>query len=253
MPEIDPDNPSIYVTLASVIPPASPYKPKPHNSMFVSHLFADVNYNKTFDDVQIYDHDDWFGVPGSHLKLASFSALLLDIKKFDLAKGTMTDYAFALQPLIHSLKGRYYLIGGRYQVPIYKGCVPYEMFASIRDMNVKKDQHPRVVMKKLIESKKIELLNDSAQIVTDVEDLNPPDDVSESEDRDEFPIPSMLHHIDKNELEKFIIEEDLEILKDGADELLAQGFAPKLNNKSQFKTPQAVSSGVKALWAKNFR
>ena len=108
-------------------------------------------------------------------------------------------------------------------------------------------------MKKLIESGKIELLNNNAQIVTDVEDLNPPDDISESEDHDEFPIPSMLHHIDKNELEKFIIEEDLQILKDGADELIAQGFAPKLNNKSQFKTPLAVSNGVKALWEKNFK
>ena len=62
----------------------------------------------------MYHHDDYIDVPGSTLKLASFSALLLDIKRFDLTNGKMTDFAFAFQPLIHSLKGRFYLIGGRY-------------------------------------------------------------------------------------------------------------------------------------------
>lgn len=53
--------------------------------------------------------------------------------------------------------------------------------------------------------------------MTDIDDLNPPDDESDFEEKDPYPIPSMLHHFDKNQLEKFIIEEDLDVLKDSDD------------------------------------
>ena len=49
---------------------------------------------------------------------------MLDIKKFDLSNGELTDYGFAIQPLIHRLKDRNHLIAGRYQMPVYGGSLP---------------------------------------------------------------------------------------------------------------------------------
>ena len=65
MPEIDLKSPSIYVTLATVIPPAGPFRMKPFNSMFASQLFSDIDFSKTMDDMQIYHHEEFVEVPGS--------------------------------------------------------------------------------------------------------------------------------------------------------------------------------------------
>ena len=67
---------------------------------------------------------------GVVLKLSEYSTLIYDIKKMDLSTGKMTDYGFAIQPLIHNLKNHNYLIGGRYQMPVYRGGVPPEMMAA---------------------------------------------------------------------------------------------------------------------------
>lgn len=55
--------------------------------MFASHLFNQVDFTKTFDDIQVYENDEHIEVPGSTLKLNNFSAMLFDIKKFDLKTG----------------------------------------------------------------------------------------------------------------------------------------------------------------------
>ena len=51
---------------------------------------------------------------GMVLKLHEYSSLVLDIKRLDLATGKISDYGFSVQPLIHTLRDRDYLIGGRY-------------------------------------------------------------------------------------------------------------------------------------------
>ena len=61
---------------------------------------------------------------GDVLELNVNSVLVFDIKKFDLKTGRMSDYGFAIQPLIHNLQLRNYLIGGRYQMPVYRGSIP---------------------------------------------------------------------------------------------------------------------------------
>ena len=110
--------------------------------------------------------------------------------------------------------------------------------------------YPRTIIKKMIEDKKIAMLG-LAQIVTDVQDLNPPDDESDFEEPDPYPVPSMLHHFDKNQMEKFIIEDELEILKD-SDDIKQQRFAPKLNESSKFKTQFEVSNAVKKAFEIQF-
>ena len=48
MPDaIDPRHPCVYTVLASIFPPAEPYKPKPYNTMMGASFFADIDFEKT--------------------------------------------------------------------------------------------------------------------------------------------------------------------------------------------------------------
>lgn len=69
----------------------------------------------------------------------------------DLATGKMTDYGFAVQPLIHTLKGRNFLIGGRYQMPVYRGSIPLALTRAQKLTNLPAQDQPRAVFKKLLE------------------------------------------------------------------------------------------------------
>ena len=51
---------------------------------------------------------------GVILKLTINSIIVYDVKKLDLRSGLMSDYGFAVQPIIHKLKNKDFLIGGRY-------------------------------------------------------------------------------------------------------------------------------------------
>ena len=92
---------------------------------------------------------------GIVLQLNEHSVLLLDIKKFDLQTGVVSDYGFAMQPLIHKLKDRNFLIGGRYQMPVYQGSVPQELLTrgakSINSMR-KDGERPRAIFKDLLKA-----------------------------------------------------------------------------------------------------
>ena len=118
---IDPNFPCVYTVLASVFPPASPYKPKPNNSIFGANYFTEIDFDRSMNTTQLFRQDEDIELSGVMLRLQEFSCLVFDIKKFDLATGEMTDYGIAIQPLIHVLKNRQYLIGGRYQMPVYRG------------------------------------------------------------------------------------------------------------------------------------
>jgi len=115
MPDaIDPRSPCVFTVLASLFPPAEPYKPKPYNTMLGANLFTDVDFSKTSSTSQFFVRNEDIEHPGVVLKLEAYSVLMFDIKKFNLNTGEMEDYGFAMQPLIHTLKNRDYLIGGRY-------------------------------------------------------------------------------------------------------------------------------------------
>ena len=111
----------VFTVLASVLPPGGPYKVGPNRTMFGAHIFADADFDKTktVQNCQIFQEEQDVELPGSVLKVNSASVLVYDIKKMDLRTGKMTDYGFAIQPLVHTLKLRDYLIGGRYQMPVY--------------------------------------------------------------------------------------------------------------------------------------
>ena len=91
---------------------------------------------------------------GIVLQLNEHSVLLLDIKKFDLQTGTVSDYGFAMQPLIHKLKDRNFLIAGRYQMPVYRGSVPQDLLTkSLKSTGHRNDgEKPRTVFKELLKS-----------------------------------------------------------------------------------------------------
>lgn len=97
--------------------------------MFGAHIFADADFDKTktIQNCQIFQEEQDVELPGSVLKINNASVLIYDIKKMDLRTGEMTDYGFAIQPLVHTLKLREYLIGGRYQMPVYQGSVPEDL------------------------------------------------------------------------------------------------------------------------------
>ena len=123
--EIDPHAPCVYTVLASVFPPGDPYKTKPYNSMFGANFFANIDFDRSMHMTQLFRKDDDIELAGVVLKLNEHSTMVFDIKKMDLRTGKMTDYGFALQPLIHMLKNNSYLIGGRYQMPVYRGSLPH--------------------------------------------------------------------------------------------------------------------------------
>ena len=49
------------------------------------------------------------------------SSIFYDIKKLDLSTGLISDYGFAVQPLMHEFNKVNMIIGGRYQIPVYDG------------------------------------------------------------------------------------------------------------------------------------
>ena len=89
------------------------------------------------------------------MRLQDYSTLVFDIKKMDMRTGGMTDYGFAVQPLIHMLKNRQYLIGGRYQIPVYRGSLPQELLEARKMQNVGREHQPRYIVKKLVEKARI--------------------------------------------------------------------------------------------------
>ena len=60
-------------------------------------------------------------------------------------------------------------------MPVYRGAVPAEMFKAQKIQNASADQKPRNIFKYLVDSGKVEQM-DQMQIVSSVQDLNPPDD-----------------------------------------------------------------------------
>lgn len=88
-------------------------------------------------------------------------------------------------------------------MPVYRGGVPPEMMAAQQMLNPAAEQKPRNIFKRLVENGRIEQM-ETMQIVSQVQDLNPPDDQPVVVFN---PIPSMLHHFDKTNLEQYSLEE----------------------------------------------
>ena len=137
MPDaIDPRHPCVYTVLASIFPPAEPYKPKPYNTMMGASFFADIDFEKTSANCQYFLRNEDVEHAGVVLKLEAYSVMVYDIKRFYLNTGEMEDYGFAMQPLMHTLKNREYLIGGRYQLPVMRGSVPDVLKRATKMMNL---------------------------------------------------------------------------------------------------------------------
>ena len=170
--------------------------------MFGAHYFADIDFDRSLSKTQLFKQDELIELSGQILPLTDQSALVYDIKRFDLRTGQMSDYGFAIQPLIHTLKKTDYLIGGRYQMPVYRGKLPQEMLQAQNMQNTIENNKPRYIFKKLVELGRIEQLG-KMQIVSQVIDLNPPDDSPLFADE---PIPSMLHFFDKVNLASYSLE-----------------------------------------------
>lgn len=93
---IDPAKPCVYTVLASIFPPAEPYKPKPLGSMFGANYFANIDFEKSMHTSQFFKQEEDVELAGVVLKLHEYSCLVLDIKKMDLSTGKISDYGFAL-------------------------------------------------------------------------------------------------------------------------------------------------------------
>ena len=84
---------------------------------------------------------------------------------------------------------------------------------------------------------------DTMQLVSSVHDLNPPDDQPIVEFN---PIPSMLHHFDKTNLEQYTLEEIFSKYdEENAAYFEQERFAPQLTTVSKFKTTTDVIQGAR--------
>ena len=91
--------------------------------------------------------------------------VIYTIDRFDIQTNELVEnYAFALQPLIHVLGKRQFLICGQYCLPIFRGVVPLELE---RGINVK----PRAHFLKMIKAGQINPLS-RLQLVVRVGDLS---------------------------------------------------------------------------------
>lgn len=149
---MNPEQPCVYTVLASVFPPGEPYKVKPNGSMFGANFFTDIDFERSMDQDQFFKQNEPVELSGLILRLLDHSILVLDIKRMDLRTGQISDYGFAIQPLMHKLKERSYLIGGRYQMPVYQGSIPEEILQTVRAGRNKNVEKPRLIFKKLVDS-----------------------------------------------------------------------------------------------------
>lgn len=124
--------------------------------MFGANFFSDIDFPRSMHTSQFFNQDEDIEVAGIILRLNDASVIIYDVKQFDLVTGKISDYGFAMQPLIHNLKGHHYLIGGRYQMPVYRGSLPKELLKSLETKGGKAVQKPRLVFKKLVESGQVE-------------------------------------------------------------------------------------------------
>lgn len=69
---------------------------------------------------------------------------------------------------------------------------------------------------------------------------------------DQNPIPSMLHHFDKSNLNNFIIEKEIEILAEDQNKKNKPHFAPKLSKNSKFRTSVDVANGALQSFEKKY-
>lgn len=249
LPMMPEDQQVMYTVLVSVLPPAEPYKEKPFNSMFASHLFSDVDFEKSKNGCQLFDTDNpAIEMSGIVLKLLEHSSLLFDIKQFDLKTGEMQDFGFALQPLIHTLKKQQYLISGRYQIPVYAGKVPQEILSVARKARVSEPEKPRHIFKRMIHEGQVKQIG-KVQVVSQIEDLNPPEDeINVKFDA----LPSMLHHIDKSQLERFTLNRHLGVLRARNPTMrhrktiknVREGFMPGPKGDTIYKTMKEASDAA---------
>ena len=86
-------------------------------------------------------------------------------------------------------------------MPVFHGSMPEEMLRAMK-FSIPDESKPRQMLKKLHDSGKITQI-DKMQIVTEILDLNPPEDAPEVSFTDR---PSMLHHVNKADLESFVID-----------------------------------------------
>ena len=130
-------------------------------------------------------------------------------------------------------------------MPVYRGKLPQEMLQAQNMQNTIENNKPRYIFKKLVELGRIEQLG-KMQIVSQVIDLNPPDDSPLFEDQ---PIPSMLHFFDKVNLASYSLEKIFSRFDDENDAYFDQErFAPFLTEASQYGTTADVIQAAKNIF-----
>lgn len=93
------------------------------------------------------------------------TCVVYTVSKYDIkTKQKIDNYAFAIQPLIHILSKRQFLICGFYNVPLYAGNVPSELIQSLQTK-------PRQAILSMMKSKQLKPLQ-HCQLVTRVGDLD---------------------------------------------------------------------------------
>ena len=176
--------------------------------MFGANFFSEIDFERSMATSQYFKQEEDVELSAVILRLTEASVLVHDVKRLDLKTGQMSDYGFAVQPLIHKLKNKDFLIGGRYQMPVFKGPIPAELRALAAQTTTSQVKKPREIMKQLVSSGKVEKLQ-KMQIVAQISDIALESSYgqrSPTSQAAKLNIPSMLHHFDKTDLESNSLE-----------------------------------------------
>lgn len=150
------DESCIYTCLVSLAPPAEPYKVKGCNSMLFAHHFFRQDWSQSCPKQNIFrevaDHE----VGGKIFRPNKYTGLVFDVKRFNLKTGELSDIGFGYQYLVHSVDGVMYLIGGQYQVPIFKGPMPKELLDSFLELDSKLIHRPDKLLRHFCERGEIQ-------------------------------------------------------------------------------------------------
>jgi len=147
----------------------------------------------------------------------------------DLTTGVMEDFGFALQYLVHDLKGSLFLIGGQYQVPILKGKVPDEILNAMLHSDAstrRKSSRPDKILRKMFDAGKIQQHGNMQLISTVTKNIDEDDKFKHQRIAHHMDVPSLLHVMDKTDLKRYIITKSTSDEKNEGylGRLLAEGW-----------------------------
>jgi hypothetical protein len=166
--------------------------------LLYAHHFYKQDWSQSTPKQHIFREVADYEISGKIFRPNKYTGLIFDVKKFNLKTGELGDVGFGYQYLVHNVNGTMHIIGGQYQVPIYKGPIPTELLDSFFELDSKLIRRPDKLLRRLYECGEIQQQG-NMQLISVVSKITatPIDQKVEQ--------PSLLFVIDKTDLKKYTI------------------------------------------------